>query len=404
MIPYLVVSLTVISLLLDWFIFRAAILPTRRRGVRRFYITQVVLTDLLAVAALLLYHQATGVENQPYMLAIMWIIFIFMLFLVPKMVYAGFLLIDLLIGWIAGGRLYLFRYPGFVCGAVIFCMMLWGATVGRNHIAVKELTITSDKIPPAFDGYRIVFFADLHIGNLPRNNNLIRTMVEKINQLNPDMVINGGDLINRDARELNPDNLAVLAGIRAKDGIHSVHGNHDLGYYLSPKEMISPSQSFRLLGQHQESIGWRLLVNESEFVRRGGDSIVISGVNFPAHQYHNGIDTGLGGTDLEATYRGIGDSTFNILIAHTPNTWDEALAQGKADLTLSGHVHTMQAKIVIGRWRWSPARWMYKRWSGLYTEGSKNLYVNDGIGYVIYPMRVGSYPELTVITLRRSSR
>ena len=63
----------------------------------------------------------------------------------------------------------------------------------------------------------------------------------------------------------------------------------------------------------------------------------------------------------------------------------------------------MQMKIHVGKWVWSPAQWMYPRWSGLYTEGDKHLYINDGMGYVLYPMRIGTYPELTLITLRSAS-
>lgn len=94
------------------------------------------------------------------------------------------------------------------------------------------------------------------------------------------------------------------------------------------------------------------------------------------------------------------DSLFNLLIAHTPEVWDEALATGRADLTLSGHVHAMQLKIRLGGWAWSPAEWMYDRWSGLYEEDGKYLFVNDGMGYVMYPMRIGTYPSITVITLK----
>ena len=107
---------------------------------------------------------------------------------------------------------------------------------------------------------------------------------------------------------------------------------------------------------------------------------------------------------MTATYRHVSDSTFNITISHTPQNWDEIRAAGKADLTLSGHVHAMQMKIHLGGKTWSPARWMYPRWSGLYTEDGKYLYINDGMGYVMYPMRIGAYPEITLITLRSTRK
>lgn len=141
--------------------------------------------------------------------------------------------------------------------------------------------------------------------------------------------------------------------------------------------------------------------NESRYVRRGSDSISVTGVNFPIGKKLNGRqNVDFARCDFDAAYRGVPDSLFNLLIAHTPEVWDEALATGRADLTLSGHVHAMQLKIRLGGWAWSPAEWMYDRWSGLYEEDGKYLFVNDGMGYVMYPMRIGTYPSITVITLK----
>lgn len=400
MIIAFIITLAVVALLVDWYIYKTTVKACNRKWVRRVYIVHVVLIDLLTALALLFYHKMAGIETQGYMRAIMWIVYLFMLFIVPKVVYALFLSLDLLLGWLLKGRLYLFRWLGLAGALAVFGVMVWGATGGRNRIRVTEITVSSARIPASFDGYRIVLFADLHAGNLPANHRLLERLSARINELRPDLVVNGGDLVNRDARELDSEIMGILRGIDARDGVYGVFGNHDLGYYLEPDCEITPAQNVQLLRDKQRAMGWRLMENETDFIRRGNDSISVSGVNFPLTGRHNGVENGLGGTDFPATYRGVSDSTFNILIAHTPESWDEALAFGYGDLTLSGHVHAMQAKITLGNWRWSPAEYMYERWSGLYTKGEKNLYVNDGVGYVMYPMRIGANPELTLIILK----
>ena len=69
------------------------------------------------------------------------------------------------------------------------------------------------------------------------------------------------------------------------------------------------------------------------------------------------------------------------------------------DLTLSGHTHGLQLGIKIGRWQWSPVKWKYKRWNGMYREGNQMLYVNRGLGFIGYPGRVGMTPEISVFDL-----
>ena len=319
----------------------------------------------------------------------------------PKSVYMLVSLLDYPAGWVRRKKVRLFSRIGLAAGALTLLVMIWGATAGRSRIVEEDLIVRSDKIPAAFDGYKIVLFTDLHAGNEPGNRRFIRRMVRKINEQHPDLVVNAGDLVNIDARELTDSVMSVLSGIRAKDGVYSVYGNHDLGIYLSRDSDLTPRQSFDELAVRQRAMGWNLLDNESRYVRRGSDSISVTGVNFPIGKKLNGRqNVDFARCDFDAAYRGVPDSLFNLLIAHTPEVWDEALATGRADLTLSGHVHAMQLKIRLGGWAWSPAEWMYDRWSGLYEEDGKYLFVNDGMGYVMYPMRIGTYPSITVITLK----
>ena len=106
--------------------------------------------------------------------------------------------------------------------------------------------------------------------------------------------------------------------------------------------------------------------------------------------------------DLNKSLRGVPADAFKILMSHDPSHWDaETIAHPTpVELTLAGHTHGMQFGIEIPGLKWSPSKYRYPRWAGLYTEGGKNLYVNRGFGYIGFPGRVGIWPEVTVITLR----
>lgn len=397
MIKYFIISLGIISLALDisLYVWIKKTLPGSKIA-RRAYLAHFIIIDSVIAAALLMY----GNGSQAYMQILMWVVCIFFITIVPKIVYSIFSLIDYPASWILGKRIKVCSIIGAVVAGAIFIAMLWGATIGRSSIQTRNINIESKRIPSSFNGYRIAFVSDIHLGNIHKNNRLIKKMASIINSENVDLVVNGGDLVNIDARELNEEAAKILGSIRSTDGTFSVFGNHDLGFYIGDTMAITPSQSVEMLRHKQAAMGWKMLVNEAEYIVRGGDSITISGVNYPLKGRHNGRDSGLGGCDIDATLNGINDSTYNILISHTPELWEESLSKAPVDLMLSGHVHAMQLKLSLGEWKWSPAKWLYERWSGLYTEQQRNLYINDGMGYVMYPMRIGTRPEITIITLK----
>ena len=143
-----------------------------------------------------------------------------------------------------------------------------------------------------------------------------------------------------------------------------------------------------------------MLDNETAYIRRGGDSVSLTGLSFDrewAEKRHS-PDLPTGG--IGAAYVGVPHSLFNITLAHIPQLRDDIVAEGYGDVTLSGHVHSMQMKLRVGRRGISPAAIRYRRWSGLYSEDGHNLYINDGLGCVLFPMRVGARPEITLLVLR----
>lgn len=365
------------------------------------YLAHFLIIDLIIVAAVSLYRESSDAGSEGSMRTILWAFFLFFISFFPKFVYLLFSALGGLVCLIRRKRTKVFSRIGMVAALVLFCIMLWSATVGRNRIVTEDVTIESDKIPAAFDGYKIALFTDLHVGNEPTNNRFIRNLVERVNSEHPDLVINAGDLVNIQVNELNEKVVSILSSIRATDGVCSVFGNHDLGIYMNRHSSLTPAENTRQLAEKQRKMGWTVLDNETIYIHRGNDSLSITGVNFPAnHKLNHRHTADFARCDFATAYQGVPDSLFNVLIAHTPEVWDAARASGPADLTLSGHVHAMQFKIRIGNWAWSPARWMYTRWSGLYEEEEKKLFINDGLGYVMYPMRIGTYPSITVFTLR----
>ena len=402
MILYAIFAISLAALLVDYYIYKRVI-RTHRWGkwIRIGYIAYALAVDLIIISALVSYRNSLDRESPHLLHAISWVFFIFFLNALPKLIYAVVSLPDLLTKKITGKPSHLFGYIGTALGVCVFLAMLWGGTVGRSKIKVRQVEITSPRIPVAFDGFRIAQFSDAHVGMLIRSDKILGRMVDTINALKPDIAVNCGDLVNTQAGELTPEIVSTLSGIQAP--VYSVLGNHDLGIYIHDTVKISPSESVNQLLMLQKQMGWTPLVNESRFLTRGADRITISGINFPANYKLNGHASSMSGVDLEKTFSGIPDSLYNISISHAPQLWDNLLAAGMSDLTLSGHIHSMQMKFRIGKWAWSPARWMYTRWSGLYEKDGRQLYINDGIGYVLYPMRIGTYPEVTLIVLRHGA-
>lgn len=402
MILVFIALLSLFSIAVDLILLRKVrkTYPTKT-WIKWLYLAHFLIIDLIIVTAVSLYRESSDAGSEGSMRTILWAFFLFFISFFPKFVYLFFVALGQLFNLTRRTRTKVFSCIGMVAALVLFCIMLWSATVGRNRIVTEDVTIESDKIPAAFDGYKIALFTDLHVGNEPTNNRFIRNLVERVNSEHPDLVINAGDLVNIQVNELNEKVVSILSSIRATDGVCSVFGNHDLGIYMNRHSSLTPAENTRQLAEKQRKMGWTVLDNETIYVRKGCDSISVTGVNFPAnHRLNHRHTADFARCDFATAYQGVPDSLFNVLIAHTPEVWDAARASGPADLTLSGHVHAMQFKIRIGNWTWSPARWMYTRWSGLYEEEEKKLFINDGLGYVMYPMRIGTYPSITVFTLR----
>lgn len=198
-----------------------------------------------------------------------------------------------------------------------------------------------------------------------------------------------------------PRHGAWLGGLRAPYGVVAVTGNHDAGVYIKDSIAHPAQASLAEVVARQREMGWRVLEDTTVYLRRGGDSISLTGLSFDPALRHLRHAPDLPPANLNAAYRGVPDSLYNITAVHIPQLWDQIAGEGYGDLTLSGHVHSMQLKIGLFGHAFSPAQLIYTRWSGRYDEKGRTLYINDGTGYVAFPMRLGAWPEITLITLKR---
>ena len=148
-------------------------------------------------------------------------------------------------------------------------------------------------------------------------------------------------------------------------------------------------------------MGWNMLLDSTVYLHRGGDSISLSGVSFDRSMYRFRHTADVPIPGLEPVYAGVPAELFNVTVSHLPQLRHNIADLGYGDLILAGHVHSMQIKMRIGKRRFSPAQWFYDEWSGLYDNDGHRLYINDGIGYVGFPMRLGAYPEVTLFVLER---
>ena len=283
-----------------------------------------------------------------------------------------------------------------VLAFIPFVSVVYGVTEGKYNYRVWKYTLYYEDLPEAFDGYRITQISDIHCGSFD-DKEKIQYGIDLINQQRSDAIMITGDIVNNLATELLPWK-DVFKQLKAKDGVFSVLGNHDYGDYSAWENPEEKAKNFELLKQLQKEMGFDLILNEHRYIQRNNQRLAIVGVE----NWGYGRFSKYG--DLEKAMKDIPNEDFKILLSHDPTHWEyEVLPKDKnIQLTLSGHTHGMQLGVEIeGVVKWSPSQWQYKYWAGIYEEKGKKLNVNRGFGYHAFPGRVGIWPEITVIELRK---
>ena len=319
-------------------------------------------------------------------------VYLFMLgfLVVPKLVFVLFSAVGWGVCRLVHGRRNYGNVAGGMMVLLIWYVLFSGTFAGFGSLRVRHVVYTSETLPAAFDGYRILQFSDAHVGTYDAGRRyLLERAVDSINAQHADMIVFAGDLQNMQPSELVPHE-ACLARLKARDGVYSVLGNHDYADYVKADEATKKANCRKMVAAHGR-MGWTLLQNDRRMIRRGADSIVIAGMENDGDGRHF---PQMG--DIGKTLRGVSDSSFVVMIEHDPTSWRrKILPQSHAQLTLSGHTHAMQ----FGLFGWSPASLIYREWGGMFSEDGRAISVSIGLGGFI-PFRFGMPGEIVVIELR----
>ena len=269
--------------------------------------------------------------------------------------------------------------------------MLYGMLIERNLSRVKNVELAFDNLPESFDGFTMVQLSDIHSRSFIGREKTLKKFVNKVNNLNADLIAFTGDIITLESEELEYT-MPQLRELKARDGVVSVLGNHDYGVYMDPSKGLEKRE--KCVGnviEFERRMGWNILLDDKLILNRGSDSIAVIGVENTTPSRHFASRVNLAKASAGT------DGMFRILLSHDPMHWDMEIIGKDYPLTLSGHTHAGQIKM----FGWSHAQWLYKEWSGIYEEKGRYLNVSEGVGCVILPFRLGAWPEINVITLKR---
>ena len=355
----------------DWYIYRRYVSRWKQVWMRRLYWLPSTLLLIGMFITFGTYEPRPEAMNRLSLLLI-----VFLCINVPKAIFA-------LLSPLCKSHI------GLAIALFTMAYLVFGATEGKQHFQVKEVTIESEALPRGFDRYRIVQLSDIHTGSWGNDTAPMLKAVNIINRLQPDLIVFTGDLVNNLASELDAF-IPVFSQLKAKHGVYSVLGNHDYSTYIKWDTPQQQEAQLDSLKAKQARMGWTLLNNRHVKLHQQNDSIALIGVEnsgrppFPDHARLSEAMTGTAGM-------------FQILLSHDPSHWRrEVLPKTDIQLMLAGHTHAMQTRI----FGFTPAQFVYPENDGLYQEGEQMLYVNIGLGHLLYPMRLGAWPEITLLTLK----
>ncbi len=333
---------------------------------------------------------------------------------VPKMILTVFMFGEDLFRLIRGATNYFVEYDNsssylperrkfvsqiaLALAAIPFASLIYGIFEGKYNFKVIKQQVFFPDLPEAFDGFKITQISDIHSGSFD-NPEKIEYAIDLINQQETDLILFTGDIVNTHAKEMHPWIETFKKIKKPQFGKYSVLGNHDYGEYVTWPTKKEKDENFKAIKDLYGQIDFRLLLNEHTFIEKDNQKIVIVGVENWGKNFKQA-------GDLLKASDGLTAQDFKILLSHDPSHWEYQVKEDEKhfQLTLSGHTHGMQFGIEIpGFFKWSPVQYVYKQWAGLYENLGRYVYVNRGFGFHAYPGRVGIWPEITVIELKKGS-
>ena len=271
-----------------------------------------------------------------------------------------------------------------VVAAVLLTLIIWTAW-GNTALELNTYTISSDRLPEAFDGYRIAHVSDLHNTEMGKDNKKLITMLR---ESKPDIICITGDII--DSR--HTDIEIALQFVKAAMEIapcYYVTGNHE-----------ARVSEYDELKTGMEAVGVVILEDEKTEVGLVNSAITLIGVNDPSYQ----TDYLFG--DAETVMREklselhSDEDGFTVLLSHRPELF-EVYASSGVDIVLSGHAHGGQFRLPFVGGLVAPNQGLFPKYdAGLYTKENTNMIVSKGIGNSILPFRFNNRPEVILIELK----
>ena len=277
-----------------------------------------------------------------------------------------------------GRRMFLFATRGALF-AVPTAIVGYGTFIERSTIRMREQTIPIPDLDRDLDGLRLVQVTDIHMSPFmtPRE---FRHAVDMANESKPHVALVTGDLITGRGDPLDAC-LDELARLRAEAGVLGCMGNHEI--YADTQEYTAARGAM---------LGMRFLRGERAALKFGNAEINFAGVDYQpkSHPYLVGAE------------RLVRAGALNILLSHNPDVFPVAARQGYG-LIIAGHTHGGQVRVEILRQDLNIARFITPFVDGLYREGRSSVFVSRGIGTIVVPVRLGSTPEVALLTLVRDS-
>jgi len=279
--------------------------------------------------------------------------------------------------------------------AVPFAGFFYAMIKGKYNYKVHRETLYFDDLPEAFDGFSITQISDIHSGSFD-NTEAVQRGIDLAKAQKSDLFVFTGDLVNNAAWEIEPY-IEHFRQLRAPFGQFSILGNHDYGDYIHWDSDAEKAANLEKLKSQHAKLGYRLLLDENLELEKNGQKIALIGVQNWGRGF---IQIG----DLDKALKGVAPDAFKILLSHDPTHWEEKVRFNPTTihLTLAGHTHGAQFGVETDKFRWSPVQYRYLDWAGLINNKNRYLYVNRGFGFLAFSGRLGIWPEITVITLKKS--
>lgn len=274
--------------------------------------------------------------------------------------------------------------------------IIYGIWKGKYNYKVITKTLFFEDLPKDFDGFKVLQISDLHSGSFD-NKEEIEYAVDLINEQEADVFLFTGDIVNTRADEFLPwvDTFKRLKSF--PQGKYSILGNHDYGEYVTWPSLQEKEKNFEAIKGLHQKVNFNLLTNQNTELKKGDSTIKLIGVENWGKNFKQA-------GDLKLASKGVRKEDFKILMSHDPSHWEYEVKDDEENyqLTLGGHTHGLQFGIEIpGFIKWSPIQYVYKQWAGLYEHLGRYVYVNRGFGFHAFPGRVGIWPEITVLELKR---